>query len=133
MNTHISTWLCAAFAAAALGCQKAPPPAKAAAADASAQAAAPSRPGARVIAMKVTPDGYEPARLTVKKGEPLELKITRTTNDTCATELIIEGTSINAPLPYNEEVTVHWTPEKTGSLKYGCHMDFMVSGVLTVE
>lgn len=129
MSTHISTLLCAVFAVAALGCQK-PQPAPAPLA---AKEPAAAKAGARVIAMKVTADGYEPAKLTVKKGEPLELKITRTTNDTCATELIIEGTTINAPLPYNEEVTVRWTPEKTGALKFGCHMDFMISGVLTVE
>jgi plastocyanin domain-containing protein len=110
-------------------CQK-PPERQAEAKD--AVAAVPGG-GPRVIKMEVTPDGYVPANLKVKKGEPLELRITRTTNDTCATEILIEGTSINAPLPYKEEVIVRWTPEKTGAVKYGCHMEMMISGVLMVE
>ncbi len=119
-------WLCAFALAGLLACQKsAPRPAEAKEAVAAG--------GARVIQMQVTPDGYVPARLEVKKGEPLELKITRVTNDTCATEIIIEGTNINTPLPYKEEVTIAWTPEKSGTVKYGCHMDYMISGVLVVE
>jgi plastocyanin domain-containing protein len=116
--------------AAAFGCQKSPQRPAAETRDA---APASSAGAARVIEMKVTQDGYEPAKLQVKKGEPLELHVTRTTNDTCATELIIEGTDINAPLPFKEEVVIRWTPEKTGTIKYGCHMQMMISGVLMVE
>jgi plastocyanin domain-containing protein len=110
---------------AAAGCQKSPQRPPVEAKDAAA--------GPKIIKMEITQDGYVPARLEVKKGEPLELHITRMTNDTCATEIIIEGTDINTPLPYKEEVTVRWTPNKTGTIKYGCHMDYMISGVLLVE
>jgi plastocyanin domain-containing protein len=140
MKTY-TAWACALLLSLAQGCQKSgQPPARAqdaapvaAPTPAPAPALAKSATGARVIQMKVTEDGYVPAKLEVKKGEPLELRVTRTTNETCATELIIEGTTINAPLPYNEEVTIRWTPEKTGQVKYGCHMDMMISGVLMVE
>jgi plastocyanin domain-containing protein len=121
--------VCALAATVALGCQKSPPRPAAEAKDAAPIAAA----GARVIQMQVTQDGYVPSKLEVTKGEPLELHVTRTTNDTCATELIIDGTSINAPLPFREEVVIRWTPEKTGSIKYGCHMGMMISGVILVE
>lgn len=126
MKTALTVLVCVSMFTA---CQK-PPERPGEAKD--AVTAAPAG-GPRVIKMEVTPDGYVPPKLQVKKGEPLELRITRTTNDTCATEIIIEGTSINAPLPYKEEVTVRWTPEKTGSVKYGCHMEMMISGVLMVE
>ena len=120
---------CALAATLALGCQKSPQRPAAEPKDAAPVAAV----GAKIIQMQVTQDGYVPAKLEVKKGEPLELHVTRTTNDTCATELIIEGTGINAPLPFREETVIRWTPEKTGSIKYGCHMGMMISGVLLVE
>jgi plastocyanin domain-containing protein len=89
--------------------------------------------GPRELAIKVTEDGYVPEKLTVKKGEPVRLVVTRVTDATCATELLIEGTSIKTKLPLNKAVNIDWTPTKSGSVKYGCAMGMMVSGVLLVE
>ncbi len=89
--------------------------------------------GDRVIELKVTEDGFEPSPVTVKKGEPLVLKVTRVTDKTCATEILIDGTDINVPLPLMKPVEVRYTPGKTGQLQYGCAMGMMVSGVLLVE
>ena len=88
---------------------------------------------ARQIELKVTEAGFEPADVKVKKGEPLSLKVTRTTDKTCATELLIEGTDINIPLPLNQVVAVAYTPTSSGEIRYGCAMGMMVSGVLVVE
>lgn len=106
----------------------APTPAPAAPAPPEAKAAAP-----RVVAMEVTGDGFVPANVTVKAGEPLKLVVTRRTDETCATELLIEGTDINVPLPLNVAAEVHWTPARAGSVKFGCAMDKMIGGVLLVE
>ena len=89
--------------------------------------------GARVLELKVTEDGFEPATVSVKKGEPLLLKVKRTTDKTCATEILIADTDINVPLPLNEVVEVPFTPSKSGQIHYGCAMGMMVSGVLVVE
>jgi len=78
-------------------------------------------PAPRVVELKVTEKGFEPTPVTVKKGEPLVLRVTRTTDQTCAKDLI-------AP-DYNVELT----PTKAGKLKYGCSMGMMVAGVLIVE
>jgi plastocyanin domain-containing protein len=87
----------------------------------------------RVIQMQITADGFAPDKLSVKKQEPLKLVVTRTTDETCATEFLIEGTVIKVALPLNKPVEIAWTPTKTGSLKYGCAMEYMVGGVLLVE
>jgi plastocyanin domain-containing protein len=113
--------------ATSLACTK--PPAVAAA----PVATKPTAPTPRTIALKVTEAGFEPANHTVKKGEPLSLVVTRTVDGTCATELLIDGTDINVPLPLNTPVQVAWTPTATGSIKYGCAMDKMVGGVMLVE
>lgn len=90
-------------------------------------------PTAGRIEMKVTADGFVPEKIAVKANEPVTLVVTRTTDETCATELLIDGTDINVPLPLMKPVEIAWTPTKTGAVKYGCAMDKMVSGILLVE
>lgn len=125
------------------GCKKdeaptAPGPVKPAEPAKVAPTSAPEKPApadgkARVISMEVTEDGYVPANVTVKLNEPVTLRVTRKTDETCARELLIDGTDINAELPLNTPVDIAWTPTKAGQVKFGCAMDKMISGVLLVE
>lgn len=85
------------------------------------------------IAMSVTEAGFEPSQLTVKRGEPVKLVITRKTDATCAKEIVVDEYGVKAELPLNTPVRVTFTPTKAGTLKYGCAMDKMVHGVLTVN
>lgn len=94
---------------------------------------APTASGRQVIELTVTADGFVPADVKVRKDQPVTLHITRLTDQTCATEVLISGTDINVPLPLNQPVDIAYTPTKTGTVKYGCAMNMMVSGVLTVE
>ncbi len=87
---------------------------------------------ARVIEMSVTEDGFVPAEVKVKKGEPLQLVVTRKTDRTCATEIVVKDYGIDQKLPLNKPVTVSFTPNKAGKVRYACGMD-MISGVLVVE
>jgi len=105
----------------------APPPPAAAAPGKTAPAAG------KTIEMAVTEKGFEPALVKVKKGEPVTLVITRKTDKTCATEIVIDEEKISTKLPLNKPVTVSFTPKKAGEIKYGCAMGKMISGVLKVE
>ena len=98
-------------------------------------AGAPTTPVAagNVIDLTVTRKGFEPSPVKVKSGEPVTLKVTRKTDETCATEIVVADFGIRAALPLDKEVILRFTPTKTGELKYGCAMDQMVSGVLVVE
>lgn len=87
----------------------------------------------RRIELAVTTDGFVPGNVTVKAGEPVTLVVTRKTDETCATEILIEGTEINAALPLDKPVEVAWTPAKPGKVKFGCAMDKMIGGILLVE
>jgi plastocyanin domain-containing protein len=104
----------------------APPLAARAQPDAAAQKAA------KTIEMTVTDDGFVPARVKVKKDQPVRLVITRKTERTCATEIVIKDHGINQPLPLGKAVTVEFTPRKAGQLRYACAMN-MIAGVLVVE
>lgn len=90
-------------------------------------------PKGKTVEMAVTEKGFEPAAVTVKKGEPVTLVITRKTESTCAKEIVIDEHNVNTKLPLNKAVKVTFTPKKSGQLKYGCAMDKMIGGVLTVE
>ena len=87
----------------------------------------------KTIEMTVTEKGFEPAAATVKKGEPVTLVITRKTDSTCAKEIVIDEHKINTKLPLDKAVKVTFTPKKSGELKYGCGMNKMIGGVLTIE
>jgi len=98
----------------------------------STQDAARTGTAARRIEMTVTPAGFVPALAHVKVGEPVTLVITRTTDRTCATDIVIKDYGINQPLPENKPVEVTLTPTKAGSIRYACAMD-MMAGELIAE
>jgi Cupredoxin-like domain len=82
----------------------------------------------RVIEMKVTTAGYVPAEIEVGDGEEVDLKVTRETDITCATEIVIPDLKINEPLPLGKTVVVHLPKMKKGVHRFGCAMDLMISG-----
>jgi plastocyanin domain-containing protein len=99
---------------------------------AGAKAAPATQKAGQAIEMSVTADGFLPASVKVRKGQPVKLVVTRKTERTCATEIVIKELGINQKLPLNQPVTVEFTPTKSGQLRYACGMD-MISGVLIVE
>ncbi|XXF76646.1 cupredoxin domain-containing protein [Myxococcaceae bacterium GXIMD 01537] len=103
-------------------------------------AAAPKAPevkrgpdGVRLVDIAVTEAGYEPSPITLKKDEPVKLVVTRKTDHTCATEVVMEEYGIDTKLPLNTPVEIAFTPTKTGELRYGCAMGKMISGAFMVE
>jgi plastocyanin len=87
--------------------------------------------GVRVVDVEVTGDGFVPAKIKVKKGERVRLNVTRKTDKTCATEIVVTDYGINQPLPLNKTVTVELTPKSSGEIKYACAMGH-IAGVLFV-
>ncbi len=91
----------------------------------------PAREG-QVVELSVTNEGFVPAKAVVKAGKPVTLVVTRKTERTCATEIVIKDFGIKKDLPLNQTVTVTFTPKKPGSVRYACAMD-MIAGTLTAE
>jgi plastocyanin domain-containing protein len=81
------------------------------------------------VKMTVTKNGYEPWKIPAKAGEKLVLEITRTADETCATELVIPEAGVDAKLPLNQPVRVELTPQKAGELRFSCAMR-MFQGVI---
>jgi plastocyanin domain-containing protein len=84
------------------------------------------------VAIAVTDKGFEPATVTVTAGKPVTLVVTRQTDKTCATELVMEEQHIHQPLPLGTPVEITFTPEKPGELTYACAMD-MYHGKVIVK
>ena len=74
------------------------------------------------VRITVGKNGYEPWRVEARAGVPLTLVVTRTTDQTCATELVLPESGIDRKLPLGEPVTITFTPARTGTLRYACAM-----------
>lgn len=74
----------------------------------------------RKVEVTVTKDGFVPAQIPAKKGEVLNLVVTRKVEKTCATELVQKDQGVYAPLPLDKPVTVTLKAPQDGPLKFSC-------------
>ena len=84
------------------------------------------------ITVRITPMGFEPASITVKRGVPARIKFIRTTDKTCATEVVFPDFGIKRDLPLNQWVAVTFTPPRSGEFVFTCGMN-MQRGRLVVH
>lgn len=87
--------------------------------------------GVRTVEMQVTEDGFVPSKIKALKGEKLRLVITRKTDRTCATEIVVKDHGINTKLPLDKAVTVELKPKASGEVKFACGMGH-ITGVVFV-
>jgi plastocyanin domain-containing protein len=100
---------------------------------ASSTLAAPQDSGnVQVVELTVTSKGFEPSTVTVKSGRPVKLVVTRKTERTCATEIVMKDFGVNQPLPLEKPVTLVVTPKGPGQYRYACGMN-MIAGTLNVQ
>lgn len=87
----------------------------------------------KVIPVKVTVQGFEPNSIQVSPNDNVILKVTRTTENTCATEVLVGASKKQTPLPLNQEVTIALGKLKAGEVHFGCAMKMMIGGVIHVK
>lgn len=93
---------------------------------------APAGKAPRTIEMALTDAGLAPAELKVAKGEAVHLGITRKTDRTCMTQVVIADVGVKQELPLNKTVYVDFTPSRSGSFRILCGMG-MEFGKLVVN
>jgi plastocyanin domain-containing protein len=81
------------------------------------------------IDLKVTPNGFEPSEIKVKPGAHVILNVTRTTDQTCATQIKINNKKTDLPL--NKLVSVDAGTLKKGEIKFACGMDMLTGHIIT--
>ena len=86
----------------------------------------------QVVNLTVTEKGFQPSTIDVGTGKDVTLKITRKTNDTCATQINIPSKKIKKELPLNKEVSVELGKLDKGEIRFACGMD-MVTGIIHVK
>ena len=88
----------------------------------------PLPPGAvQVIADE---NGFKPSSVTFKKGETASLVFTRTTDDTCATEVVFPELDVKKDLPKGKAVTIEVPTDKEQKLTFQCGMGMYKSSVV---
>lgn len=116
-----------------VGSAVAKPPAKPAAAPAVTSPKPEAKPAAvQIVEIKVTGDGFVPAEVKVKAGQPVKLKVTRQTDKTCAKDIVIKALGVNKALPLDAVVEIDLAPMKPGAVRFACAMD-MIAGTLIAE
>lgn len=102
MRRFLIFGLAAAFAA---GCAKSAP-----------------RPGYAEVAIHVTSDGFVPSRAIAPRGKPVTLVVTRETDETCVSGMVIAGNDKQWDLPLHRAVRIDLAQGVTDTLRYVCTM-----------
>lgn len=85
-------------------------------------------PGA--IAITADEKGFAPSSVTVKKGAPATLVFTRTSDDTCATEVVFPQLDVKKDLPKGKPVAISVPTDKAQTLTFQCGMGMYKSSVV---
>lgn len=80
----------------------------------------------------VTESGFEPDRVSVRAGVPARLTFIRTTDKTCATEVVFPSLDLKRAMPLNQPVVVAIKPSKIGDVAFLCGMK-MLKGAVVVQ
>lgn len=84
------------------------------------------------VSIAVTEAGFVPSTVTVRKGVPIVLVVTRKTDQTCATQAVFPTIKKTVDLPLNKPVRVSLPAQSAGSLSYACGMG-MLHGEVVVR
>ncbi|CAN5914284.1 hypothetical protein BH11MYX4_BH11MYX4_02180 [soil metagenome] len=93
-----------------------------------APVAAPASGG--TTAITVDSDGFKPNAVKLKKGAPATLVFTRTTDETCATEVVFPQLDIKKELPKGKPVSITIPTDKEQTLTFQCGMGMYKSSVV---
>ena len=82
------------------------------------------------IAVRADDKGFTPSSVTLKKGQPATLVFTRTSDATCAKEVVFPELKIQKELPLNKPVDVDIPTDTGRTLSFTCGMGMFQSSLL---
>lgn len=86
----------------------------------------------QVVTVTLTEKGYQPESFKLRQGVPARVTFVRKVEATCGSEIVLADYNIKRELPFNQSVTVEFTPNKSGAFKFACGMD-MLRGKIIVQ
>jgi plastocyanin domain-containing protein len=75
-------------------------------------------------------EGFHPSSVEVKQGSPLTLEFKRTSDKTCATEVVFPDLKIEKKLPLNEVVSIEIPTTESRTLTFQCGMAMYKSKIV---
>jgi plastocyanin domain-containing protein len=87
-------------------------------------------PGGGSVAVQVDEKGFTPSEVKATKGAPLSLIFTRTSDNTCAKEVVFPELKINKPLPLNSPVAITVPSGEAHAYKFQCGMAMYMGSVV---
>lgn len=82
------------------------------------------------LKITVSADGYTPASINVKAGQPLKLAFYRPDGDNCGGEVVFPKLKLRKKLPVGQTTLVEITPQETGELAFACGMGMMQGKII---
>jgi RND family efflux transporter MFP subunit len=77
------------------------------------------------VRVEVGAQGFQPAHVRLPPGQRTQITFVRTTDQTCATEVVFPQLEIRRPLPLDSPVVVDLPPQSSGELSFVCGMDML--------
>ena len=97
---------------------------------ASCKEASSSAPTNGKVSVTADAKGFSPSTVEVQKGAPLELVFTRTTDDTCATEVEFPELALKKELPLKKAVSISVPTGEARTLAFQCGMGMYKSKIV---
>ena len=90
----------------------------------------PPPPGVQQTKVIVDDKGFTPSRVDVPKGKPASLVFVRTTDDTCAKEVVFPDLKLEKDLPLRTAVNIDIPTTEARTLTFQCGMAMYKSAVV---
>ena len=90
------------------------------------------KPKIQTAKVQIGEQGFKPYTIKLKRNIIAQITFLRTTDATCATEVVFASSNITRELPLNKAVIIKLTPKKSGEIAFACGMG-MMRGKLIVE
>lgn len=129
MRPTMEAMILAAAVASTAACDRADTASNGAPARATSAAASPVPSAIKIVADE---HGYTPSTVSAAKGSPITLRFVRTTDKTCATEVVFPELNLKKPLPLNTPVDIAVPAGDAMTYAFACGMG-MHRGTLVVQ
>ncbi len=92
--------------------------------------AAPVTAESGTVKVTVSDQGFTPSSIQSKRGQPLTLEFTRTSDKTCATQVAFPELNLTKDLPLNTVVSIQVPTDQARKLTFQCGMGMYKSSVV---
>lgn len=92
----------------------------------------PTAVGSNVVRVTADDRGFTPGSITVNRGQPTTLQFVRTSDATCAREVVVPALNVKRSLPLNTPVEVAIAATDAKTYEFACGMG-MFKGAVVVR